>query len=83
MVQVGLAGFLVIIRFSSVKAIADKIKKTKFSHTVEDKSSGPSSGKAAMKTPRKAEMLGDYGSLETPVGRRSARIAVKSAQKEH
>ena len=77
--------------------MAEKLdeRSTEFSQTVVDgkdksivtsvpgKTKPQTPGKTEPKTPGKGEMTGDYGSLETPIGRRSARIAIKSSQKEH
>jgi hypothetical protein len=67
-----------------VKAATERDnKKTTFSEVeTKDHSTGASAGKSGPKTPKKPELT-DYGMLETPVGRRSARIAVKSAIKDH
>jgi len=82
----GLAGFFIIIRYSSVKASVEKeTKRTKFSESAEterEKTTSATSSKTGAKTPQKKKELSDYGSISTPVGRRSARIAVQSAQKD-
>lgn len=89
--QVGLAGFLIVIGFSSAKApketTAVKEVTIKDEATVVDDDASESpvdpstpSKSTPTSTPKKSTHSG-YGSVATPGGRRSARIASKSAQK--
>ncbi|GFH47398.1 predicted protein [Chaetoceros tenuissimus] len=89
---VGLAGFLIVIGFSSAKApketTAVKEVTIKDEATVvdDDASEAPVDPSTPLKstptsTPKKSTPSA-YGSVATPGGRRSARIASKSAQKK-
>lgn len=71
--QFGIIGFVVIVRFTSVTTVTKAVKSN-------DKSPTKFPTKSPAKTPSK-ELAGKFGSVETPGGRRSARIAHSASKK--
>jgi hypothetical protein len=83
--QVGIAGFFVIISFSSAKMITvEKTVKIKTDPDESEAASIVSEAPVDISSPSKRSTIPEYGSVETPGGRRSARVRVRvanSAQK--
>eukprot|EP00979_Chaetoceros_neogracilis_P006725 scaffold1377_cov231-Chaetoceros_neogracile.AAC.9 len=82
---VGIAGFFVIISFSSAKMITvEKTVKIKTDPDESEAASIVSEAPVDISSPSKRSTIPEYGSVETPGGRRSARVRVRvanSAQK--
>lgn len=77
---VGIIGFFVVIRFTSVSAIVKTKGKKSPTKKSPTKKAAASPAKTPAKTPAK-ELIGKFGSVETPGGRRSARIAHSASKK--
>jgi hypothetical protein len=98
-VQVGIAGFFIVIGFSSakpkpksdsfqpktrsvqIKVDPDEITEPSIAPSTPEESAPVTPPQKINSTPKKKTQL-EFGSMATPSGRRSARIASKSAQKK-
>ena len=92
--QVGIAGLFIIIGFSSAKmaqvppvkeqAVKIKADPSEDESIVSEFPSSPATPQKStpVSTPEKQATSSEYGLVATPGGRRSARIASKSAQKK-